>query len=188
MSDETISAKAVTEEDDFIAEMIREEIIKAAMGEVDKPASASRGRKTEVPEAGPDPEADEVIDLGPYCVECREDSTGQEGRTPATMPSAKVTQGSQEYEGAHDDCEIDTAHEHPNDKVTSVLLKGWKCENCQPFEAALIEEALQALVERRYPANEVRQKMRELGDEAIWAKWIGPMLDELETTLGLEIE
>jgi hypothetical protein len=166
-------------EDDVIAEMMKEAAYAAALGEVEPEhkkvsETGARGRKTEVPEAEPDPEADEVIDLGPYCVECRDDTTGQDKRTPASMASAKVAQG---------------AGEDGEDVVTSVLLKGWRCENCQPFEVALMEDALTALAEAtRQDPQMIRQRMREMGVETVWARWMGPMLDDMETAFGLEVE
>ena len=120
-----------------------------------------------------DPVADEVRDFGPYCVECREDTTGMEDRTPAQMPGVEIVPG-----GGEDGGEL----------VVSVLYKGWKCESCQPFEAPIIEDALNSLAERRYDPADIRRRMRVMGVETIWANWIGPMLDQMEEALGLEIE
>lgn len=155
----------------ILDEAIYEELLDAA-------SEAPRGSKPSVkglrrvaaPE--PLPEVEEEVDLGPYCVECREDTTGQEGRTERVQPTVIVT-GQQDEEG--------------EPEVKTALLKGFLCESCQPFESPLIEGALQTLVERRYDPAELRRKMREMGEEDIWTRWFGPMLDEMEESLGLEV-
>jgi hypothetical protein len=186
--------------DDLAAEMLQEALIeKALSGEDMTPAPAPAKRRAvaaapveveveyegehddcEIDEphkhsaaAADEPEADEVRDFGPYCVECREDTTGMDGRTPAQMAGVEVVPG-----GGDDGGEL----------VKSVLYKGWKCEGCQPFEASIIEDSLNALAERRYDPADIRRRMRAMGDETIWANWIGPMLDQMEEALGLEIE
>jgi hypothetical protein len=176
MTDETKGLSV--DADDLAQEMIREAIIAKAMG--DAPAApkapvampAPRGKVAVAEEE--DPEADEVVDLGDYCVECRFDSEGQEGRTPALIPSARISQGT---------------GPDGEDEVISVLLKGFKCENCQPFEQPLFEDALEALAEStRRDRGEIRNKMRQAGTEPLWAEFFGPMLERMETALGLDIE
>jgi hypothetical protein len=115
----------------------------------------------------------EVIDIGPYCVECREDTAGQAGRTERLQDSVKIT-GQQDENG--------------DPEVVTVKLKGWLCESCQPFQSDLIEATAQALIERRMDPIEVRRKLRELGEEKIWEVWQGPMLDSIEVALELEMK
>lgn len=161
--------------DDLAAELLQEALIEQAVsGEAPAPPEPGKRRRAAPAEAAPDPEADEVLDFGPYCVECREDTTGMEDRTPAQMPGVEIVPG-----GAEDGGEL----------VKSVLYKGWKCENCQPFEASIIEDTLVALAEStRRDQGEIRRIFRAQGVETIWANWIGPMLDEMETGLGLDQE
>jgi hypothetical protein len=113
----------------------------------------------------------DTVDIGPYCVDCREDTTGQEGRTTSTSTAFTLT-GDLDDEG--------------EPEVKEVTLSGWLCENCQPFANAMIEATAQALIERRYDAKEVRRKLRQIGEEKIWEVWHGPLVDQIEVVLGLE--
>ena len=121
---------------------------------------------------GPEPRSEPTrVDVGPYCTECREDTTGQEKRTPSTREAVQIVR----------DPETGEAKD-----AETILLAGWLCESCQPFGNTMIEEMCKSLIERNFDARTVRRAMREIGEEAIWERWFGPMLDTAEVTLGLE--
>jgi len=122
------------------------------------------------------PAPPEEIDIGPYCVDCREDTTGQEKRQEMVRESVKVTG----QKGEDDEPEVEV-----------VLLKGWLCQDCQPFENPLIEATAQMLIQRNTSggvraAPDIRAKLREIGEEEMWARWHGPMVDQMEADLELE--
>lgn len=119
-----------------------------------------------------EPTGDREVDIGPYCVECREDTTGQEGRTESTRTVFEAS-GDADAEG--------------EPIVNTVHLKGWRCEECQPFQSPLIEATFQAIIERlvRPDVTKIRKQFRAIGEEKIWEVWHEPLLDEIEVTLGL---
>lgn len=122
-------------------------------------------------EFAPPKDGDRDVDIGPYCVECREDTTGQEGRTESTRTVFEAG-------------EVDDKGEPV---VNTVHLKGWRCEECQPFQSPLIEATFQAILERqvRPDVTKIRKQLRSIGEEKIWELWHESMLDEIEVTLGL---
>lgn len=113
----------------------------------------------------------EVVDIGDYCVECRQDTKGQDGRAETQQPSYQVED--------EDDPE--------NLKVKTIMLRGYICESCKPFENPLMEDVLKMMVERRFDKSEVREKLRAMGDEDVWSRWFEPMLDDMEQEFGLKI-
>lgn len=150
-----------------------EEIIESMAKEsglVGEIVGSKKPRKRTAPATGEGNEP-EVVDIGPYCVSCREDTTGQEKRTEDIKQSLKVT-GNVDAEG--------------EPEVIDVQLKGWLCEDCQPFQSDLIEATFVALVERRYDPVAVRKAMRAIGEEKFWVAFEEPMLMSIEVALGLE--
>lgn len=110
------------------------------------------------------------VDLGPYCVECREDTTEQKGRIEHNKEGAEVLRNDAgEAIGAE-----------------PIVMAGWLCEMCKPFENAMIEAAAKLLIERNFDSQEVRRAMRKINEERMWSGWFGPLLDTMEVALGLE--
>ena len=110
----------------------------------------------------------EISDNGPRCAECGH-TTYDETRSPYRKTLGFV---------------LDDSDEPPI--VHERIVTGFLCDICTPFESPLIEGMVAALVERRFNAYEVREKLKMLNIEALWGLWCEPLLLTMEGTLGLE--
>ena len=107
----------------------------------------------------------ETIDLGEFCVNCRRDVSEGTEWFASRQPEIRETEDG------------------------TKMLKGFLCDDCQPFEGTLMEPIIEALKERRFTEKDIRMVFRRIGAENLYEVSIGPMLDNLELMLrGAGIE
>lgn len=102
----------------------------------------------------------EDIQLGEFCVECRDPVDERTDKFASRRPEVRE-QG-------------------------NTRLRGYLCEECQPLDGTLMEPIVQALKGRRWDDKTVRERMRTIGMEELYEHVVGPMLDEMEMLLRLE--
>jgi len=137
------------------------EVVDAGLAELEKgeparpePKPLIEEIKVEVPEV-------ETIDLGEYCVDCRDPVDESTEKFASRRPEVR-------------------------EQSTTVRIQGFLCEDCFPLEGTLMEPTVQALKGRRWDEQVVRERMRAIGEEELYERVVGPYLDLMQTLLRLE--